>query len=133
MPIVSIIWGVLLGALSIWSVANSDHLTPTAFIPAGFGLVLAICGFLGLKEAFLKHAMHTAAMFSLLGFLLGAGRMIAVGFPAADRPDYAHKLNAFQSVAIMTGLCAVFVALCVNSFIQARRRRKATSPPKPLP
>jgi hypothetical protein len=24
-------------------------------------------------------------------------------------------------------LCAIFVALCVNSFIQARRRRRSTS------
>jgi hypothetical protein len=28
----------------------------------------------------------------------------------------------------MTLLCGVFVALCINSFIQARRRRRAAAP-----
>ena len=82
---------------------------------------LILCGLLALKESMLKHAMHAAAMLGVLGFLAAAGRL---GMVAAKGGLDLSKLGP-QSLLAMTGICAVFVALCVRSFIAARRRRQA--------
>ena len=96
----------------------------TALIPAGFGIGLLICGFLALNEARLKHAMHGAAMIGLLGFLAGAGRggMNLGKFFAGD-PEL--NMRSFVFVWLMAIICAVFVALCIRSFINARKAREA--------
>lgn len=120
MPIVSLVTGALLVAVGLWGKWSTGTESITALIPAFFGAALIAAGLVGLRESLLKHAMHAAAMVGLLGFLGGAvnlGRMIGKGV----------SLNATPGISslLMTGLCAVFVGLCVNSFIQARRRRAA--------
>lgn len=120
MPIVSVIFGALLIGLGIWG--GWDKLTTglgsnTAFIPAFFGIPLVILGLLALKESLLKHTMHAAAMVGLLGLIGGIANLIRIKGNLSGRPG--------QSTAALTGLCAVFVLLCANSFIQARRRRRA--------
>lgn len=124
MPVVSILFGVLLVGLGVWGYSASDlegWVKVTALIPAGFGALLVLCGLVGLKESLLKHAMHVAAMVGLLGFLLGAGRFV----PKVIRSGFDPSNVASVATGAMTLLCLVFVALCVNSFIQARRRRAA--------
>lgn len=124
MPIVSIVFGVLLIALGGWAYSASELEGPaklTALIPSAVGVLLAICGVVGLNEARLKHAMHAAAAIGLLGLLLAAGRFI----PKAIRDGVDTSSVGAQAILGMMALCAVFVALCVNSFIQARRRRAA--------
>jgi hypothetical protein len=116
-PIVSVVFGALLTALGLWGWfgAEPEHRSVTAFIPAFLGL-------LALKESMLKHAMHAAAALGLLGFLAALGRIIqklATGGTVEGR--------AGTSTVLMAVLCGVFVALCVNSFIQARRRRRAAA------
>jgi SNF family Na+-dependent transporter len=66
--------------------------------------------------------MHLAAMIGLLGFLAAAGRLLSALLTKGKPQGVAGA-----SVILMTLLCAVFVALCVNSFIQARRRRRAAA------
>lgn len=125
MPIVSIVFGLMLVALGAWGYSASDlegALKLTALIPAAFGVLLAVCGVVGMKESRLKHAMHAAAMVGLLGFLLAAGRFL---------PKFLREgLDTAKLASLATGgmmvLCGLFVILCVNSFIQARRRRKAS-------
>ena len=126
MPVVSIVCGGLLIAVGVWGYAGSS--APTALIPAGIGAVLAVLGLLALKESLLKHAMHAAAALGLLSFLVTG----VMGLPklakmlAGEQPD---RPRAVISQSLTAGICAVFVALCVNSFIQARRRRQATAAP----
>ncbi len=131
MPAVTVVFGLLLIALGIWSYwggvlglweplgfAAPERLSATALIPAYVGMTLVVLGLLAFKETLLKHAMHLASMVGLLGLLAAAGRIAATG-----------NIKGVSGVSLiaMTLLCAVFVALCVNSFIQARRRRRSTS------
>jgi hypothetical protein len=124
MPIVSIVCGGLLVALGAWAF-NASELEgwrkATALIPAVVGVLLVISGVIALKERYLKHAMHLAATVGLIGFLLAAGRFI----PKAIRAGIDTSDVATLATGKMMLVCAVFVALCVNSFIQARRRRAA--------
>jgi O-antigen/teichoic acid export membrane protein len=118
----SIVFGILLSILGLWTYigAPAEHRSPTALIPTGVGVILVILGAVAKKEAYRKHAMHAAAVVGVLGFLAAAGRFFAVLFTSGD-----VATTAGMSTVTMAVLCAVFVALCVKSFIDARRRRKA--------
>lgn len=131
MPAVSVVFGLLLIALGIWGRWGGDlglwqplgfdlpeKLSATALIPAYVGAALFVLGLLAFKESLLKHAMHFAAMIGLLGLLAAGGRLLTTG--------NVHGVGGASLLAMLL-LCAVFVALCVNSFIQARRRRRAAS------
>lgn len=98
--------------------------SPTALIPAAVGVLLAFFGVLALKESMLKHAMHGAATVGLLGALAGAGRG-AMGLGKFFSGDPSLNQRSFMFVWLMAIICAVFVGLCVSSFVAARRRREA--------
>jgi hypothetical protein len=91
----------------------------TALIPAAFGIVLIVLGAIARRgERARMHAMHAAAMVGLLG-------AIAAGVMLARRLSQGQEWNlALTGMALLGLLCAVFVVLCVNSFIAARRARK---------
>lgn len=93
----------------------------TALIPSAFGLLLLICGTLGLDERMRKHAMHGAAGVALLGFLAAGGRL------ASKSGDiFAGNISRPLLFSIlMTVLCLVYVLLSVRSFIAARKARNA--------
>ena len=93
----------------------------TALIPAFFGAPLLVCGLIALRESLLKHAMHAAAMIGLLGSLGGLSNSIR-GI-LKDVPNYRSVGYSF----VMGVVCTVFVALCIRSFIQARKRREKTA------
>jgi hypothetical protein len=115
------VWGRWGGDLGLWEplgFAAPEKLSGTALIPAYVGAALVVLGLLAMKESLLKHAMHGAAMVGLLGLLAAIGRILTTGKVAGV---------GGASLIGMTVLCAVFVALCINSFIQARRRRRAAS------
>jgi hypothetical protein len=127
-PIVTVLFGAALVGVGLWGrffvAGGQGHVTP--LIPAFVGLPLALLGLLALKESMLKHAMHLAAMIGLLGFLGGVANLVRLVVLA--RPlDGPSGL----STILMTALCAVFVGLCVNSFIQVRRRRARQAMAKP--
>ncbi len=100
--------------------AEAKH--ATALIPAGFGVVFLILGFLARQERLRKHVMHAAAALGLIGFLIGAvrGTMAAVKLAQGEQ---ASPL-ALAELWIFAVACLVFVGLCVKSFIDARRRRR---------
>jgi len=93
----------------------------TALIPAFFGAPLLVCGLIAMRENLLKHAMHAAAMIGLLGSLGGLSNSIR-GI-LKDVPNYRSVGYSF----VMGVVCTVFVALCIRSFIQARKRREKTA------
>src|SRR5262249_29782012 len=124
MPIVTLVFGGLLIAVGAWGYSTSDLEGPaklTALIPAAVGLARAAWGALARRESRLKHAMHAAAAIGLIGLLLALGRFV----PGAIRNGVDTSKVSTQAILAMLALCAVFVGLCVNSFIQARRRRAA--------
>ncbi|MGH7174086.1 MAG: hypothetical protein ACRELG_27765 [Gemmataceae bacterium] len=133
MPVVSVVFGLLLIAVGVWGywggvlglwqplgLPSPDRLSGTALIPAAVGIPLVVCGLLAFKESRLKHAMHGAAMFGLLGFMAAGYRLIAT----LVRKSKVEGVSGVSQTGMLL-LCGVFVALCINSFIQARRRRRA--------
>lgn len=136
MPVVTVVFGLLLVALGVWGYWGGDlglwtplgfptpeRLSVTAFIPAVAGILLLVLGLLAFKGSLLKHAMHGAAMVGLLGFLAAGGRLIMTLVGKGKVEGVGGT-----SLTVMTLLCGVFVVLCINSFIQARRRRRAAVP-----
>jgi hypothetical protein len=81
-------------------------------------VLLLVCGLIARDEAKRKHAMHAAAAVALLGVLGSAP--IAAGLPAALNGTSARPLASIES-ALLFLTCLVFVILCVNSFMAARR------------
>jgi hypothetical protein len=122
---VSILFGILLILLGIGGYVLPEKQSETALIPAGLGLLLVVLGVLGRQEKYRKHAMHAAAALGLLGLLVALGHLI----PGAVKNGYSLANEAQLAVSLMALLCAVFVGLCVRSFIVARRNRARQTAP----
>ena len=105
---------MLLGA-GCYLGAEPEHRSPTALIPTIDGAFVLIGGLLALNPKLRMHAMHVAVLFGLLGFIAAIGGLIA------RRPSGLGLIDMLG----MTILTGVFTAMCVNSFIQARRARAA--------
>jgi hypothetical protein len=117
-PAITIVFGAVLIGLALIGYFPT-HAT-TALIPGGFGVVLVILGVLALSPRLKMHAMHGAVIVGLLGFLAATVRAIQVAMSENFDPG-----KAFVMVISMALTCGIFVAFCVKSFIDARRRRKA--------
>lgn len=89
----------------------------TSLIPAVVGGLMLLFGLLALKSGLRMHAMHGAVLVGLLGFLAAGGRL-AMAVARGTMPP----VTAFWSLLLMLILTGVFVAFCVRSFIQARRK-----------
>src|SRR5688572_29123504 len=114
----TIIFGLLLVLLGFAGYFLTGTSSVTALIPAFFGLVLIVLGFIARSESARKHAMHAAAMVGVIGMIGALGRLLSA--PLALQPG-----AAMYSQVAMAVLMAVFTALCVRSFIAARRARTA--------
>jgi hypothetical protein len=127
MPNLTIVFGAVLTAFGLHLYFGSPTPNPsvTALIPAFFGGPLILCGWIARRDEWRMHAMHVAVLLALLGALAAGGRM-AMKLPAlipsliSDDP-IVHR--PVRSMFLMAAICIVYVALCVRSFIQARRRR----------
>jgi hypothetical protein len=120
----TILFGILLGLVGVVGYFATGMVSWTALIPAFLGLPLVLLGALAYQDRFRKNAMHLAAALGLVGFLvtafMGWPKLITLaGGGQVERPAAVYS----QSITAL--LCGVFVALCVNSFIQARRARRA--------
>ena len=113
------IFGILLILLGIGGYFGTGRTSLTALIPAAFGLILLILGLLARKETLRRHAMHAAAVLGLLGFL-GTASAIPKVFELLTGAPMEHS-PAVPFKALMAVLCAAFVALCIRSFIEAKR------------
>jgi Ca2+/Na+ antiporter len=129
MPRIAILFGALLIILGLVGYFAPDVLgdpgektkSLTALIPAGVGAILLVCGVMGtLQPGARKHVMHLAAAIGLLGALGGVMPLMRSKF------DFS-KASAVSGL-LMILLCAIFVILCVRSFIRARIARAANLP-----
>ncbi len=104
------------------SASEKSGPSKTALIPSAFGLLLLICGTLGLDEKMRKHAMHGAAAVGLIGLLAAGGRL------ASKLGDVlsGNISRPMTFIILMAVLCLLYVLLSVRSFIQARRARAAS-------
>ncbi len=117
---ITIGFGIGLIALGLAGYFGTHQVSITALIPAFVGLPLLVLGWFALQDKWRKHAMHAAAIVGLLGFI-GACyplvRLLWSLLSSIERPAAAIMQ------ALMAIICAAFVALCVKSFIEARRSR----------
>jgi hypothetical protein len=125
---VTVLFGVVLIALGggfYFSIIEADtggH-PPTALIPAAMGLVFVILGALSFNEKRRKHTMHAAAALGLIGLLVTGYMGLPKLVTLLSGGEVPRPLAVYEQ-SITAGLCFVFVALCVNSFIQARILRR---------
>ncbi len=124
MAAIAMIFGGVLIALGagafMYASQQGGKPSPTALIPAGFGLILFLLGMLARKENVRKHAMHAAAAIGLIGAIV-PGMMGLPGLFRMMRGEEIERPAAAVSQSAMAAICAVFVLLCVRSFISARR------------
>jgi uncharacterized membrane protein len=112
----TITFGAILTLLGIAGYVLTGASSPTALIPAFFGLLLIVLGFLARSDAMRRHAMHAAAVVALVGC---AGAL----FSLFRTPMAARPAMAVFSQAAMVVLTAIFLVLCIRSFKAARQRR----------
>jgi predicted MFS family arabinose efflux permease len=119
MPATTRTVGLLLIVLGLASYFLTGRTSTTALIPAFFGAVFVILALVARNEHARKHAMHAAVALALLGALASLGRAVpAVVAGQLSRPAVVAQL-------VMAGVLAVYVALGVKSFRDARRVRAA--------
>jgi hypothetical protein len=119
----TIVFGLLLILLGLFSFVATGHQHPTALIPLYFGAVLAGLG-VGANSPDLKRRMlmmHVAVTVALLGFLGTISGV--VDFIRMEQGKQFAYPAAPEAKTVMCILCLVFVLLCVRSFIAARRAR----------
>lgn len=118
MPTKTIIFGILLIIIGLAGYVYGTAAgagSPTALIPAAFGVVLAVLGeFARRSEAARRHLMHAAVVVALLGFIMTAGRLLM-------RASETTLSVATLSQLAMSIVCLAYVILAVSSFAAARR------------
>lgn len=108
--------GLVLALLGITSYIGSGSKSPTALIPVAFGFALVVLGRLAEAPSRRKLMMHIAVTVGLLGFLAAGARIVMV----IARGGFEWR-PATISQLLMAIICAVFVGLCVKSFVAARQ------------
>lgn len=123
MTSVAIVCGVLLILVGVVGYVYGlavGHASPTALIPAAFGIVIALFAYIGrARENLRMHMMHVAVLFGLAGFIIPAYRLIA-NYSAISMSA------AVISQIVMALICLLFVIMSVRSFIDARRLPSAS-------
>ena len=120
----TLICGALLVLVGIVGYGTSEVQPPpmTALIPAFFGAALVVCGALAFKDNLRKHVMHLAAMIGLVGAIGGFMPLIR---QVNKTGEFDPTKKSAVAGELMILVCVVFVGMCVNSFIQAKKARKA--------
>ena len=120
---VTLVFAVLFIALGLVGFITTGSSHPTALIPAALGLLLGIFGAfsLGPNPSRRKLFMHINVTLGLLGFL-GTVMGLIQWFQMLAGATVKNP-PATESKAIMALLCLIYVALCVRSFIVARKAR----------
>jgi membrane-bound ClpP family serine protease len=115
---IAIVFGALFVILGVVGFAFRESDSPTPLIPAAFGIVLIVLGLLARQDRLRMHVMHLAALVGLVAFVVPLVMVIRalVNGISSER--------AFTMQALMSAGAAVFLALCIKSFIDARRRRQ---------
>ncbi len=121
----TILFGIVLILLGTLTYMQTGKQFPTSLIPAAFGLLLAICGFLGRTTDLKRRAlvMHIAVTVGLLGFL-GTAKSILDYIRMKQGVQFKFPI-AVEEKSAMAILLLVFTILCVRNFIQTRRARLA--------
>ena len=122
MPRIAAGCGFGLIVLGVGAYFASGQASPTALIPAPFGIVLVVLGLIARRASSTKHAMHAAVVVALVGFVGSANglpdllELLAGG--AVERP------LAGVAKSLMALVLAAFLVLSIETFRQARKARQ---------
>jgi hypothetical protein len=121
---ITMVFGIVLVLLGVVSYIGTGSAHPTALIPTWFGLALGIGGFLAISpsEKRRKIVMHINVTIGLLGFI-GAAVKAVTGYGAARSAGVDPDMKAIGAQIAMAAILLVYIKLCVDSFLAARRKR----------
>jgi hypothetical protein len=119
---VTLVFAALLVALGLVGYFGTGSLHPTALIPMWIGLLLGIFAVLAMtpSEGRRKVFMHINVTIGTLGFLASVVEIVR-SYLSGKTLDPAAMTSKFA----LAGLLLIYVAMCVRSFIAARRAREA--------
>lgn len=116
----SLLIGASLIAVGLGGYVLSHMVSPTALIPAVFGLVILMLGAYGREPTRRRTAMHLAMGIALVGILGSVkGLFDLLGWLASDRTG---GLLAPLSKTVMATLLVIYLVMGIRSFIAARRK-----------
>jgi hypothetical protein len=118
----SVLFGLLLAAIGAAGYVMSDMVSPTALIPAAFGVVIAMLGLYGRDPARRRTAMHLAMGIALVGILgsIGGVFTLAGAVASGSAPGLAALSRASMAIVLI-----LYLTMGVRSFVAARRARDA--------
>lgn len=94
---------------------------PTAAIPAPFGVLIGLFGFIAMKKENLKkHMIHAAVVLAFLGVLATVTGVVN-GIRILAGAEVGRPLAALVQ-SLMFVVCAGYVTAAVRSFIAARKK-----------
>lgn len=119
MRTVTIAYGGVLVLLGLVAYFGLGRESVTALIPTFFGVPVLILGLLAARQDLRRHVMHGAAALGVVA-VLGTASGLVKGVRALGGAELARP-EAVAVQSVMAVLSVAFVALCVRSFIHARR------------
>lgn len=111
--------GVILMVLGIGGYVASGMASPTALIPAFFGLVISGLGYYGRHEHTRRTAMHLAMGVAVVG-IIGSARGL-LGLPALLSGGEVARPVAVISQSVMALVLIWYLVKGIQSFRAARR------------
>lgn len=119
MPSTAINFGrvlILIGIIGYVYGFMDGYASPTALIPAFFGIALMALGHVArAKDGLRKHLMHAAVIVALIGFLASAGRLLSKFTEISLSAAYISQITTAV-------VCFLFVVVSVRSFMNARSK-----------
>lgn len=112
--------GLILMVIGIAGYVMTDMASPTALIPAAFGMVISMLGFYARHEDSRRTAMHLAMGIAMVGVLGSISGLLSI--PALVSGEAAMPA-AVVSRSAMAVILLVYLAMGFNSFRAARQRR----------
>ena len=121
----TIVFGVLLAAVSVGAYFVDGTGRHSMLHPVGIGVVLIVCGALAMTNDLKRRAlwMHIAVLIGLIGVGFGAKGAVQV-FQLSHGVDIPHPIGV-EERALVCLICLIFVGFCVRNFIENRRARLA--------
>lgn len=120
----TMIFAIVLVLLGLVSYFGTGSVHPTALIPTWFGLALGVGGFLSISpsEKRRKIFAHINVTIGVIGFI-GAAVKAITGYGAARSAGIDPDMKAIGAQIAMAVILLIYVKLCVDSFMAARRQR----------
>ena len=113
----SLIFAFLLIITGLVGYFTAPSSSLTALIPLCFGLVIGLCGLIGLSEALERQAIFGATIVGFLGFVGSAMRLPK---SYGKMTETSGSSLAFIMQATMADLCLLFFIICIRWILSTR-------------